>query len=323
MLQAELKILAGKHQGKAIPLTSKKFLVGREQDCQLRPNSELVSRHHCVFSIDDFAVRLRDLGSTNGTFVNGKAIRGEVVLKPGDHVTIGRLEVELAVMTGSTARAKAAAAEVPAVAAPSATDASRETIEFSGAGSINPDDGETSYEMPTFIQNAPAQQPSLYGMDTAVLSDQDSAVMGRAPAQQPFQAPQQAPMAAPGGYPPGMYPPPGYGMPYPAAGYPQPPYPGQPYPMPGYPMQPMYGMGMPGYPAPMAPAPPQPAEPAPAGKSSKPTSGELPVRLPPPDQTGAVDAPPPAPAAAASGGTPDKPSNTAADIIKQYLNRRG
>lgn len=321
MLQAELKILAGKHQGKAIPLTSKKFLVGREQDCQLRPNSELVSRHHCVFSIDDFAVRLRDLGSTNGTFVNGKAIRGEVVLKPGDHVTIGRLEVELAVMTGSTARAKAAAAELPAVAAPSATDASRETIEFSGAGSINPDDGETSYEMPTFIQNAPAQQPSLYGMDTAVLSDQDSAVMGRAPAQQPFQAPQQAPMAAPGGYPPGMYPPPGYGMPYPAAGYPQPPYPGQPYPMPGYPMQPMYGM--PGYPAPMAPAPPQPAEPAPAGKSSKPTSGELPVRLPPPDQTGAVDAPPPAPAAAASGGTPDKPSNTAADIIKQYLNRRG
>lgn len=321
MLQAELKILAGKHQGKAIPLTSKKFLVGREQDCQLRPNSELVSRHHCVFSIDDFAVRLRDLGSTNGTFVNGKSIRGEVVLKPGDHVTIGRLEVELAVMTGATARAKAAAAEVPAVAAPSATDASRETIEFSGAGSINPDDGETSYEMPTFIQNAPEQQPSLYGMDTAVLSDQDSAVMGRAPAQQPFQAPQQAPMAAPGGYPPGMYPPPGYGMPYPAAGYPQGPYPGQPYPMQGYPMQPMYGM--PGYPAPMPPAPPQSAEPAPAGKSSKPTSGELPVRLPPPDQTGAVDAPPPAPAAAAPAGTPDKPSNTAADIIKQYLNRRG
>ena len=67
MLQAELKILGGKHQGKAIPLSTKKFLVGREQDCQLRPNSDLVSRHHCVFSIDDYAVRLRDLGSTNGT----------------------------------------------------------------------------------------------------------------------------------------------------------------------------------------------------------------------------------------------------------------
>jgi predicted component of type VI protein secretion system len=320
MLQAELKILAGKHQGKAIPLTSKKFLVGREQDCQLRPNSELVSRHHCVFSIDDFAVRLRDLGSTNGTFVNGKAIRGEVVLKPGDHVTIGRLEVELTVMTGATARAKAAAAEVPAVSAPSAADASRETIEFSGVGSSNPTDGETSYEMPTFIQNPPAQQPSLYGMDTAVLNDQDSAVMSPAPIPQQFQVPPQQPMPGPAAYPPGMYPPSGYGMPYPAAGYPQAPYPGQPYPMPGYPMQPMYGM--PGYPAPMAPAPAPAAEPATAGKS-KPTAGELPVRLPPPDQTGAVDAPPPAPAAAAPAGTPDKPSNTAADIIKQYLNRRG
>jgi pSer/pThr/pTyr-binding forkhead associated (FHA) protein len=89
MLQAELKILGGKHQGKLIPLNTKKFLVGREQDCHLRPNSELVSRHHCVFSIDDYAIRLRDLGSTNGTIVNGSNLRGEVILKSGDRITIG------------------------------------------------------------------------------------------------------------------------------------------------------------------------------------------------------------------------------------------
>ena len=94
MLQAELKILGGKHLGKLIPLNVKKFLVGREQDCHLRPNSDLVSRHHCVFSIDDYAVRLRDLGSTNGTLVNGKNIRGEVMLKAGDRISIGKLELE-------------------------------------------------------------------------------------------------------------------------------------------------------------------------------------------------------------------------------------
>src|SRR6185436_9233316 len=97
MLQAELKILGGKHQGKSIPLSTKKFLVGREQDCHLRPNSDLVSRHHCVFSIDDYAVRLRDLGSTNGTRVNGKPLHGEVILKAGDQIGIGKLELELVI----------------------------------------------------------------------------------------------------------------------------------------------------------------------------------------------------------------------------------
>ena len=70
MLQANFKVVGGRHHGKMIPLATKKFLIGREQDCHLRPNSELMSRHHCVFAVDDFSVRVRDLGSTNGTFVN-------------------------------------------------------------------------------------------------------------------------------------------------------------------------------------------------------------------------------------------------------------
>ena len=46
MLRAELKVIGGKQDGSTIPLATKKFLVGREQDCQLRPTSESVSRHH-------------------------------------------------------------------------------------------------------------------------------------------------------------------------------------------------------------------------------------------------------------------------------------
>ena len=63
MLQSVLKVVGGKHEGKTIPLM-KKFIVGREEDCHLRPNSDLVSRHHCVFTMDDYTLRLRDLGST-------------------------------------------------------------------------------------------------------------------------------------------------------------------------------------------------------------------------------------------------------------------
>ena len=97
MLQAELKILGGKHQGKLIPLSTKKFLVGREQDCHLRPNSDLVSRHHCVFSIDDYAIRLRDLGSTNGTLVNGEPVQ-EKELNHDDRITIGQNAVHFALL---------------------------------------------------------------------------------------------------------------------------------------------------------------------------------------------------------------------------------
>lgn len=100
MIKAELKIVVGKHQGGTIRLTEKRFMIGREEDCHLRPKSELVSRHHCVFSIDDYAVRLRDLGSTNGTFVNGVPCRTEVLLKSGDRVSVGKLEFEVLIQKG-------------------------------------------------------------------------------------------------------------------------------------------------------------------------------------------------------------------------------
>ena len=89
MLTVELKVLEGRQQGKTIPLNVRQFLIGREEDCHLRPNSDLVSRHHCVFTVDDFTVRLRDLGSTNGTFVNGQPVR-RVALADGTRVTLGR-----------------------------------------------------------------------------------------------------------------------------------------------------------------------------------------------------------------------------------------
>src|SRR5690349_19521616 len=94
MLAVILKVLSARQQGSTIPLPTGRFLIGREEDCHLRPNSELVSRHHCVFTHDEYTVRVRDLGSTNGTFVNGNRVRGTAVLSSGDRVTVGKLEFE-------------------------------------------------------------------------------------------------------------------------------------------------------------------------------------------------------------------------------------
>ena len=95
MLNAVLKVVGGKQDGKLIPLNTKKFLIGREQDCHLRAGSESVSRHHCAITIDDFGVRVRDLGSSNGTSINGKRIIGVHEANPGDALQIGNLDFEI------------------------------------------------------------------------------------------------------------------------------------------------------------------------------------------------------------------------------------
>ena len=64
-------------------------LLGRGTDCDLRLVDPGVSRHHAELRVEDSQVVLVDLGSTNGTFVNGQPVR-RVVLSDGTHVTLGR-----------------------------------------------------------------------------------------------------------------------------------------------------------------------------------------------------------------------------------------
>jgi pSer/pThr/pTyr-binding forkhead associated (FHA) protein len=65
-----------------------KTVIGRKEDCDYRIPLNQVSREHCQFELDDDGVALRDLGSSNGTYVNNKRI-AEAQLKPGDVVIIG------------------------------------------------------------------------------------------------------------------------------------------------------------------------------------------------------------------------------------------
>ena len=64
-------------------------LLGRGTDCDLRMVDAGVSRHHAELRVEDGQVVLVDLGSTNGTFVNGQPMR-RVVLTDGTNVTLGR-----------------------------------------------------------------------------------------------------------------------------------------------------------------------------------------------------------------------------------------
>ena len=79
----------GMETGTTYELQTPVTLLGRGTDCDLRMVDQGVSRHHAELRVEDGQVVLVDLGSTNGTFVNGQPVR-RVVLVDGTNVTLGR-----------------------------------------------------------------------------------------------------------------------------------------------------------------------------------------------------------------------------------------
>ena len=99
-MDLKLRVTQGKNVGQEVPVPGKKFLIGRAEDCNLRPGSDLISRHHCVIIIDDGYLAVRDFGSKNGTYVNGERVVGECEIKHGDHLRVGPLEFDVNVSQG-------------------------------------------------------------------------------------------------------------------------------------------------------------------------------------------------------------------------------
>lgn len=162
-MQVALKVIEGKQTGTLIPLNRQKFLIGREEDCQLRPNSDLVSRHHCVIAVDDFTVRIRDLGSTNGTFVNNQRITTQVVLKQGDLIKIGKLAFEMQIRTVDTP-VKAQAQSIPE---PVAIDYTQQAqVDQSGS------DTKADFTIPQQLADpSQIEHPTqMFGSDTTIIS---------------------------------------------------------------------------------------------------------------------------------------------------------
>jgi pSer/pThr/pTyr-binding forkhead associated (FHA) protein len=68
--------------------------IGRSTGADFILDAALVSRVHCqLLALGDGALELRDLESTNGTYVNGNRIENAARLSPGDKVQVGRVEL--------------------------------------------------------------------------------------------------------------------------------------------------------------------------------------------------------------------------------------
>jgi len=119
-MKVQLVVVRGKPEGKVIPLVGPTFKIGRGETCHLRPNSEQVSREHAEFIINGEIITVRDLGSRNGTLVNGKALTTEPCrLNDRDLVQVGPLTFAVAILdVGPGAAAKASATPGAATKAP-------------------------------------------------------------------------------------------------------------------------------------------------------------------------------------------------------------
>jgi pSer/pThr/pTyr-binding forkhead associated (FHA) protein len=77
--------------GQPIPIIKDLVIIGRKEDCDLRLEHKSVSKMHCVIVKTDGLLLLRDLGSTNGTWVNGTRVRRAALL-PNDQVSIAHFK---------------------------------------------------------------------------------------------------------------------------------------------------------------------------------------------------------------------------------------
>jgi pSer/pThr/pTyr-binding forkhead associated (FHA) protein len=142
-MKLRLIVVGGVHEGKAIPINLPQFVIGRDPQCQLRPASAAISKRHCAIMVRGSQVFIRDFGSTNGTFVNGELVQGEVELHGGDKLKVGPLEFTVGLEVATTP--KAAVKPAPAVA----------TAE-------NVPEGSTIMEMPaTGKPGAPGTKPPV------------------------------------------------------------------------------------------------------------------------------------------------------------------
>jgi pSer/pThr/pTyr-binding forkhead associated (FHA) protein len=96
-----LVIQSGKHKGKKVKLADPEIIIGRDEGSRIRIASSDVSRQHALLIPTPDGVLVRDLGSRNGTFVDGVPIQGEVLLRPGGSLSVGPLSFELAGADGT------------------------------------------------------------------------------------------------------------------------------------------------------------------------------------------------------------------------------
>jgi predicted component of type VI protein secretion system len=112
---AKLVLLSAGMTGRTHELTVDKTTIGRVEDNTFQIAEASVSSHHCEILLRGTDVIVKDLNSTNGTFISGEKV-SETVLKPGQILRLGQIEMRLETAGGPPSPAAPGAAAAPAPA---------------------------------------------------------------------------------------------------------------------------------------------------------------------------------------------------------------
>src|SRR5579872_7420386 len=92
---AKLVVLSEGMTGQSYELKVDKTTIGRVEDNTFQIAQPSISSHHAEVLLRGSEVVIKDLNSTNGTFINNQQITGEAVLKPGQVLRLGQVEIRL------------------------------------------------------------------------------------------------------------------------------------------------------------------------------------------------------------------------------------
>ena len=138
----------------AVTLCDGTVAIGRDSENDLRLTSPMVSRHHALLMVSKLGVKLMDVGSTNGTFVNGSKIEDQV-LEHGDEIRLGDCSIEYLCgdRLGETARAVVARKLEDKLAGDAADSAEATALHrFNGAAEPAPDMAPAARRITRIVQ---------------------------------------------------------------------------------------------------------------------------------------------------------------------------
>ncbi len=197
-----LQVVRGRSEANTLRLMDGVNSIGRHDDCRIRIRSSQVSRRHCQLFEEGNRLILRDLGSSNGTFVNGKRVLGQQTLKPGDVLTIGSVTLRVGLLGAAPKSAAASPAPQPAAsdtaevtALPVAEDDFEMELEDEEEFEVALDNEPDHMDIIPFDDEPPPSQPSKAAKPATAVQDQMDKAKGSAePADvaEPAAKPQSA-----------------------------------------------------------------------------------------------------------------------------------
>ncbi|HYZ29564.1 MAG TPA: FHA domain-containing protein [Thermoleophilaceae bacterium] len=96
----ELIVVEGPDQGRSFALSAES-VIGRDPTAAIHLTDKEVSRRHAIVTVGEGRATVEDLGSFNGTHIDGTEITAETPLKVGDRISLGQSVLELREISGS------------------------------------------------------------------------------------------------------------------------------------------------------------------------------------------------------------------------------